>query len=377
MATKIMSGSYQDYVDGNTENKVFRFKLLKQNVSPSYVDSHGVPKRYPTLVPFPAIGIINEKNPEGKWVQRVIRYIPGEQSIYKDKQSDDIAVPKKTYKIVFEQGHKSISGTDRLLLEFIMKYNLNATNPNRKTDEQPWFELIDTDKAIKAAMKHDETLDEAKYFCRKGTWDEVRAMAMVLNLNQNFSVEETRWNLRIIAERDPNKFMALQQDPKMMKKYHVLEAISQGFLVTNTPNNSIAWVTNPNNALYVGPAGRDIVDGFVNQLSTTEGMVLYKAIIELIYAKDEKVNQVQAPSREEIDALKSKVNQNAVLIDAILPDHKILELIDKGITTGKITTKGNMPWLTYKAEKFAKEEGLLFDLKSKPEMLKSFIEDIG
>lgn len=375
---KILSGSYQDFVDGNTADKKFQFRLTKFNRSPSFVDAKGRGQIYVNICDMPNTGIITEKNSKGEWVNRVIRYIPGEQSIYKDQQSDDEANPKKRVSIRFERGFKTVGGKrDRLLLEFLMKCNLNATNPNR-TEIEPWFELVDTDKTIKEAMAKDEALDEAKYFCRKGAWDEVKAVAMVLGLKSDLTTDETRWNLRTIAERDPQKFLDLQKDPKMKMKYSVLEAIDKGFLVINHQANSIAWLTNRLNPIYTAVIGRDIVDGFVNQLSTIEGLPLYNAILGMIYPQSDKLPKMVIPTQEEMDKAKLAANPPAPMLkDCILNDTEVKELIEKGIRNEVIGLKGNMPWLTFGAGKYPKAEGFAKVLKSDEELLKTLIEAVG
>lgn len=373
---KLLSGSYQDYLNGDTANKKFKFRLLKHNLSPSLTHSTGRPRQFVGTCTFPAIGIIDELV-NGKWEKRVIRYIPGEKSIYKDEQSSDDKIPKKMFNIKFENGGRTVPGTDRLLLEFFMKYNLNLTNPNR-TDVTPKFELVDTDKYIKEAQAKDLASDKAKFFCREGNWEEVVALAMVLGVDTEADSDEVRWNLRNIAERDPNKFLGHMKDPKMKMKYHVLKAIEKGFLVVNHQANSVSWLTNRDQPIFYGVVGRDIIDGFVNELATVDGNRLYNAITEMIYPPQKLDTKIITPTAQEMaDAIKAANPPKAMLEASSKTDEEITALIEKALKEELVTSSGTVPWLTYIGKKYKKTDALLFALKSDKAMLDAFAESLA
>ena len=369
-------GSYEDYINGDIANKKFIFRLLKKNGSSSIIDSRNNPILYVGSFRIPNMSIINEVDKSGRMSQKTIRYIPGESSIYKDEQSPDKDVPKKSHKIEFVNGRKVVDSTDIYLLEFMMKCNQNVTNPKRKTDVHAVFELVDNTIAISKEIAKDKLISEVTNWCWNGDLDEVKAYARVLNVDINQTTDEIRHNLKVIAMRNPEKFFKELKNPEMRKKHYVLEAIDRNFLLLDPASNTIAWSNNPHMPIAVAASGISPVDVLVRKLSSDEGQLLYKTIVDLLTPDEEVETQMVIPSKEELAEMKqSKIvaKEPAPLVTE--SDSELLDITEEGIERGVIAYQPPY-WYKYKDENGKKKEGFVEKLKKNPQMLKSLRYDI-
>lgn len=366
-----------DYKGGQTAGKNFVFRLLKKHTASTIMDENGNPVVYVGSYSIPNISIIREANKDGVMMQRTIRYISGESSIYKDLQSPDKDVPKKPYRIKFENGRKVVSGDDMLLLEFMMKTNQNSTNPDRRVDIRAKFELVDNAISVSKEIAKDKLISEVTGWCWNSGFDEVKAYARVLNVNQEQSNDEIRHDLKVIALRDPEKFMRELKNPSMRKKHYVLEAVDRGFLIIDPQSNSIAWSNNPYVPVAVAAVGVSVVDVLVQKLSTDEGQLMYSTIVDLLKPEEVVVTKMSVPSPEELKAMKQS---KTVVVEPDRPvsesDAELMDIVESGINKKLIVYTPPL-WYRYKDENFKKKEGFVEGLKANPGMLKSLKYEIN
>lgn len=382
MITTSKKGTLEDFQKNNIADKDFHFTLIKRNSNSSIIKSDGQPISYVGSHRIKCYDIITDKK-DGKVTSRTIRYIPGEQSIYMDMQSPDKDVPKKLYAVEIVNGRKLVSGNnDPLLLEWMMKTNWNASNPNRRQTVKPIFELVDTTKAINKVMENTKAEAEALSFAFSASWDEVYAYARVLNVNLDQSPEEIRYALSVIAKRSPynpdgpEKFLEGKNSAAMKRKYNVLKAVDGGFLVINTANNSIALANNPHEPIYTALMGKDVVDGLVNLLSTEKGLLIYDAIIDFNQPQQEMA-ELNLPTRESMESAKADVKPKvAVLQDLEESDAELIDMVRHAKEKEVVTFVLPM-WYKYRGDSFKGEEGFLNGLKSNPAMYKSFKYDLS
>lgn len=377
MATTSQKGSYQDYLNRNTIGKNFIFFLTKKNANPSFVDTKGRPQIYVGSFSIPNTSVVREKDKNGFLVQRNIRYIPGESSIYKDEQSNDKDFPKKTFKITFTNGRKVVKGEDTLLLDFMMKCNQNATNPNRNPEIHAAFELFDNSIAVSKEIAKDKLISQVTSWCwAEDKWDEQKAYARVLNISLNQSSDEVRHNLKIVALSDPEKFMRELKNPAMRKKHYVLEAIDRGYLVQDSSNNSISWTNNPYQPIAVAAAGTSPIDVLVHKLSTDEGLLMYQTIVDLLTPEAVVTTTMTVPSADELAQMKQSkviVAEPEKLVDE--SDAELMDILEIAIAKKIVTFQPPM-WYKYKDESGAKKEGFVKKMKKNPAMLKSLKYEI-
>ncbi len=390
MKNQSVKGSYEDYLTGNIANKEFHFRLLKENGVPTLTDSKGQPVKHVGSHKIELFSIITEPDPKtGKPRQRTLRYIQGETSIYKDEQTDDKEVPKKKYFAEFNNGKKVLSGSsDASLLDAMMKHNLCLTNKFRvKTVSgqtvQPLYELIDVAKIIKKNMEADKIEAQAVSFAYDGDWEEVKAYASVLGVNLSQSVDEIRHDMKNLAKRTsvnpsgPEKFMAGLKDPTMKKKYYVMEAVEQGYLVINHPNNSIAWENNPLSPVHVAAEGKNIIDSFVNALSTQKGEHTYQAILDIVRPIEETiVPEAKVPSKSEIAEMRAAKNPGTPLLVVCEETDEQLESMVADAHERDIIEFTPPVWYKYKGGNYKKTEKLVEALKSNAVMLQCLKSDL-
>lgn len=378
MKETYQKGSYQDYLNGNTAGKKFTFQLVRKKASTSLTNARtGAPIQFVGSYKIPNVSIISDRDPKSGIIsQKVIRYIPGESSIYKDQQSPDKDVPKKSHQIEFINGRKTVLGTDVLLLDFMMKCNHNATNPMRKTEEQPRFELVDTLVQVSKEIAKDKLISEVTHWCWNGALDEVKAYARVLNVDINQSTDEIRHNLKVIAMRDPEKFMRDLKNPAMRKKHYVLEAVDRGFLTIDPASNSIAWTNNIHAPIAVAAVGTSPVDVLVQKLSTDEGALVYNAIIDLVTPDEVVVANLTVPSKAELQEMKqSKVVVVEPTSSVEESDSELTDIINEAITLGLVTEKPPI-WKSYKGKNFKNFAGFIEAMKENPLILKNLRYEI-
>lgn len=367
-----------DYTSQNTEGKQFTFRLLKKNTASSILDPKtNMPIQYVGLYKISNVATIVEKDKNGNQVQRIIRLLPGEPSIYKDLQSPDKDVPKKNHSISFINGRKVVDGSDLLMLEFMMKSNQNLTNPNRKKDVLAKFELVDNTVAVSKEIAKDKLISEVTNWCWNGALDEILAYARVLNIPMNQQHDEIRHNLKVIAMRDPEKFFKDLKNPEMRKKHYVLEALDRGYLVQDPTSNSISWQNNPYEPIAVAATGTSPIDVLVRKLSTEEGQLMYQTIIGLLAPDPVIETKMSVPSAEELATMKqSKVKVVEPAPAVTESDSELMDITNEGIDL-KIIVKSGAMWFKYKDEAGMKKEGFVEKLKGNPQMLKSLRYEIN
>ena len=369
-----VKGSLSDYLSGDIAGKDFTFRLVKQNVNPSMLNTNGQPIVFVGSFRLEAYSVINDRDPKDPRIvkQRTIRYIQGEPSIYKDQQSDDRDVPKKKYFIEFTNGRKIVNGTnDAALLDFMMKCNQNKSNENRKTATQPLFELVDNTANVKNAMQKDKARAEAEHFCYYGEWDQVAPFARVLNVNMNQSADEVRYDLKLIATRDPEKFLRDMKRPELRRKHYVLEAIDMGFLSVNKQTNSICWSSNPESPLDVAPAGKDVIDTFCIKLGQDDFAPVYEAIVDAVKPAPMVVTKPFVPEKASFEGMKSQTIVNPAA-NGIVEEStaELADIIEKCIEKGIIATKPPV-WLVYDGVNYKKVEGMVEKIKNDLEIVKN------
>jgi len=357
-------GNYSDFRSGDTRNKEFIFVLNHINQNPSYKSARGVGVHFP---PSFRLALVDSVYDESKGVMREIRYIPGEMSIYKDEQTADDKVAKATYYAEFVNGEYVIQGHDTLKLKFFMLSNYNGTNPKRDAGRNVRFYLVDPGLGLETVMAEDELLTEAQQFCYKGSWDEVAAYAMVLNIPITNDVRQVRYSLKMRAQADPKRFMEGLKNPKMKRKYFVMQALNEGIIEKNFTTNSINW--KKGRAITQSPIGKDLIDDFVDATFSPAGETVYKTLMGIL-RPELSVPNVETELKPELSEAKiaelkadlaPKEKPKMVLSDE--NDEELVALVREAVSKGVIEYLKPM-WYKYKGETYRKEDGMVSALRT-------------
>lgn len=394
-------GTYEDFKKGPDHYKdfVFVFELPNRNPEGGTMveGTTGRVIPFPLSVNIPMIGTTYDPKANKK---RRIQFSPGEKSIFPDDWVDYKTVQRLKVQMNFSRGRKQIDGTDSDMLEFIMAWDINGTNPDRDVNKNIKFVLVDTSKI---AAKSRETY-KAKFnllkWCDEADTDKIVAVGSVIftaeQMRQN--IEDIRYNLSLMAERDGNTLDRIIKDPKTERVFYVRKAVEKGILIVNSQTNSISWSDNPLAPLSVAIPGHDIVVDFVSKSFSGTGEQYYRAIESLLQPKQQTAPKVYIAEKNlelppVVDALKvedpilkqpiSTTFQKAPELKAPetgISDAEIGELFDKGIAAGIIVAKGPA-WKTYIVNGVQAVSGnskinFVNKIKYMPEVLQSLKHDV-
>lgn len=286
------AGSYEDYLKGNYEDKVFFFELSKPTSSPSMVSERSNKKViFPPLKKFPMLDRISIP---GKGLVE-IRVCNGESSIFKSEQTPDDKIAKKITRVDFVRGHFVVEGYDKQILDFMMKTNYNESNPNRIPSAKKVFKLLDPKKTYTETIQHEKRDAEAINWCLNAPFSDVLAYAKVLNMKYVDLKEEDaiRWDMRLIAKANPDKFLKDKDKDETKRLMIVIAALEKNVIVHK--DNSLFWAKNSVQPIITAPSGKDIKAHFVDFLFTKEGADVYH---ELLVELKKEAPKAPAPQHD-------------------------------------------------------------------------------
>ena len=213
--------------------------------------------KYPIVYMIKAEDIIYDPI---KGVNRKIRYIPGESSIYEDEQKEESKVRAP---ITFNEGHLPVTAQNPTLKAYLDNCNANADNPNRMTESPPTFKLIDrAGDAKKIIQKEMKELD-AMQLALKMPLGKLIGYAKVLGVNVEKSTEEIRYDMKMMAKKDPAGFVTGLDDPKTEIKETIINARDYGII--DVQLNRVSWKKGNDRVLISHvPVGKNAVDHFAD-----------------------------------------------------------------------------------------------------------------
>lgn len=373
-------GTYADYLSGNTEDKIFVFELSKNNGQSKRMFSKETGRgiKFPLSKMIPMIGTIYD--PKLKF-PRKIRFVDGENTIFVDEQTPDDKKPKMKVFVDFVNGRKTIDGKDSVMLKFFMEWDINATKPTRDIKKKAEFFLVDTSQMVAKAKKIDKDKFAAAQWCYDAPLDKVLAVAS-LKLNSEQMVQQSddiRWNLKIIAERDPEAFLKMLEDPSTERRFIMMKALEKGVVMINAHINAMCWSDNPNNPMTVAPAGKDVLEDFITKSFSTDGERYFRAIEDLVTPKKivdaEPTEKVVFVAETKQTAETIAIPKPAIKANTITED-EIKQMINVAKEKGLITVASNNLWWKYRGSSFKKEDGFIQALRDNETMLGLFRNDV-
>jgi hypothetical protein len=374
-------GTYSDYLnrqDVAIDGKIFVFQLSKDNRNNQTMTTDtGAPIPFPLSVTIPMTGTVYHKGVNGAVAPRKIRYVEGENSIYVDEQSPDKDVPKTKVVASFVRGRMQVDGRNSTMLDFMMNWDINGTKKDRDEKKISKFHLVDTSKLVEKSRKADKDKFAAAQWCYDAPLDKVLAVAS-LRLSDEQMVqpaEDIRWNLKLIAERNPEEFLKMLENPSTERRYIMKKAINDGFVVINTQINAICWSDNANNPMTVAPAGKDPLEDFITKSFSTDGERYYRAIEALVNPSAPVKEQV-SPGAEtsQTNEIPSEVKPSVQATG--VTDGELKMLINAGVEKGVVTISSTRLWWTYRGSNFKLEAGMIQALRDNATMLSLLKKDV-
>jgi hypothetical protein len=341
------AGSYDDYLRKDCEDKVFFFELVNPNESSSMISERE--KKKIIFPPYKSIRLQDRIQVKGKGLVE-IRVCSGEGTIYKNDQTPDDKTVKKIERAAFTRGNLVVEGYDKQLLDFMMLSNWNESNPNRVTSAKKIFKLLDPKTSYASSIQAEKKDAEAKHWCLNAKFTEVMAYAKVLGMKNVDMKEEDaiRWDMKIIAERNPAKFLDEMGKDETKRMFVIITAFEMDHL--QLKGNSIYWSKNSVSPILTAPTGKDIKAHLVDWTFTQEGQEFY---VEL--QKEVKKEVKEGPSAAPIYTFTG------------LTDEEANELFVKALEKNVITQNKN--WFSFRADKWLGHEQVKKALQTDAEVL--------
>lgn len=246
------------------------FKLVKKNHKPALQGRY-----YPSQKRIPSEEVIYDPT-IGK--NRVIRYAPGQQSIYKDEQNSNPNEKVVIGDIIFQNGSLVVDHTNPLLLEFLSLSNFNRSNPNRIKGTKILFEEINKEQDAKKSMENEVSQIRAANSVLNMEFADLKGYARVLGVNVSRSSDEIRHDMLVLAKKDPKRFMSGMDDPRTKRKQIIMDAMMHKIIEVN--GRSINWILGDSkNLITAVPIGQEAVSWFAEwTLNEKDGQDVYSEI---------------------------------------------------------------------------------------------------
>ena len=190
-------------------------------------------KQYPVVHMIKAEDVIYDPI---KQVNRKIRYIPGESSIYEDEQKKDSKIKSP---IIFTEGVLAVNHQNPTLKAYLDNCNANKSNPNRMKDKNFSFEKVDKSINAKDAINKEMREIDAMSLALKMPIGKLIGYAKVLGINVDKSTEEIRYDMKVLAKKSPNSFITGLDDPITEIKEIILNAEDYGII--SIESNRVSW----------------------------------------------------------------------------------------------------------------------------------------
>jgi hypothetical protein len=361
-AYSVKLGGVTDYDAKNFRDKKFKFILNHFNADPTLKYEKGGPVNFPLTFNVLLYDIIFDEKTK---MQRTIRYIPGEKSIYVDEQTPDNekSAPKKMVHAEFVKGEFTVEGYNTTLIDFMMKSNFNGSNPNRIAGKRLLYRLLDTSLGMKLMMDKDKKVDEAKHWCYTGDWDQVAAYAQALGLNMGDDPSQIRFHMRQLVDKDVEKFTEGMNNAGVRRKYFILQAIEQGHLTVNNNDGTVSWASG--GTITTSPAGKNPVDHFVDSTFSQAGEAIFRNVMTFLRPQA-RVETVIEPTLA--PAPKHNPKKDILPTNPNAPsDGRIEEIIHEAISNGIIEQAG--PWYSWADQKVKGSEAMKEAVKTSAEVL--------
>ena len=237
----------------------------------SYTDPKTKQKKYPLVYMIKAEDIIYDPI---KGINRKIRYIPGESSIYEDEQKKDAKVRTP---ITFNEGFLIVGKQNPTLKKFMDHHNQNANNPNRMSNVSSIYQEKDPSKQAKVDIKKSAAEVDAMSLALKMPLEKLIGYAKVLGVKVDKSVDEIRYDMKIKAQKNPMAFIKGLDNPLTGIKETILAA--KEYKIIDIQTNRVNWVMGTERPLITHvPIGKEALDYFADFCKVGEGEKVLKEI---------------------------------------------------------------------------------------------------
>ena len=278
---------------------------------------------------FPGQSIINEFSDEkDKFVPKTIRYVPGQESIYKDEQTSD-----NVDNIKFIGGILTVSAQrNPNLIDYLEKVI------EHRGEDCPFYKYDRAQHHRKFLDKKVEVADAVGKI-RNLTFNEQKAFLLMLthktgsvNSVNNMEPDVIKHKLVHLCHENPKAVFNNLDTTRSKNKFYLSYAITDGMIKFNKKLNSLQW-NDGRGSFYNASAGSDPVDAFVDAAAAEDE---HDKVLQNIKAK------VISRIKESGGVIAPGINDNKEDDSQKMPKNKTPEelIVEEAIDLGVLVTKG-------------------------------------
>jgi len=246
---------------------------------------------------------------------RLIRYKPGEKSVFLDEQSgqyDKDGKIKKYGSIVMTNGILAVDGREKLLLKYLRMCNANIASEYRMPGKTAIFMERDVEVEAEVYLEEEKADRELLNMIDNMSPSELQAQSLILGDTRadKKKTAEVRRDLIIAAKSDPKRFREKLNDVNSTRKVHVLTALKDGYIKYDKSTNTITW--EDGKEITKCPIGKDPSDYLV-ELSFLPAYEKVYAAIEL--RKPLRTIKLKSNTKNETDRELVETAMEAAIFD--------------------------------------------------------------
>lgn len=189
---------------------------------------------------------------------RLIRYCPGEPSIYVDEQSS--AAVKEH--VVFRDKMLLVPHNKPNLKEFLDKHPDNSANGGGS------FKLVNREVDIEQEIENEFLVNDAVAMIKARPIEDLLPVAMSLKISTNQKDLAVKRALVLYAKKNPKKFMEMFDNPMVHARTTVMQGLD--FDIVSEKRGAVVW-TDTGKIIISVPVGQDTVDTLTRFCMTDKG----------------------------------------------------------------------------------------------------------
>ncbi len=207
---------------------------------------------------------------DGK-TNRALRFASNQKSFFEDEQDGNAILEP----IIFEDGSLSVRKTDILRQEFLAIHPLNGKV----------FEEVNTERDAQAELDEMKEQLEAQVMAKDMSIDVLEAIGRVmLGLHvDKMSSAEIRRDVLLFAERYPEDFMEVANDPKLQLENTSARLFQKGWLRRRNKDRDVYFnIPGNKRRMFTVPLNEDYIKATCGYFKTNEGMEAYEMFLKLL-----------------------------------------------------------------------------------------------
>lgn len=206
-----------------------------------------------------------------------MRYIKGERSLFKHKQTEGITIKEP---ITFNSGAIVVNErNDMALVLFLTYHPKNQESPFKQSGINPSWYLENSEKILQEQIERDDAISKVQEDIIKLSDEELTKVALAHGLESYDNPKQTKMILKSIAESDPSKANKMLNDPLLEIKSTYRLALILGILKNN--NKKLMWGDTDGQIVLI-PKGKDPHQYAAEFFTREDGVVVIEKINEII-----------------------------------------------------------------------------------------------